>query len=144
MQITFTVPGEPMGKERPRFGKGHTYTPEKTKTYEDAVRTAYKLSVVRNKFSGFSSSPVQMEITAYMPIPKSRSKRDKAAMAANELLPTVKPDWDNIGKIICDALNGMAYDDDKQVTLCTVAKRYAEIPCVKVMIKEDKPCLLQS
>jgi hypothetical protein len=38
----FTVYGEPVGKGRPRFAKRgnfvSTYTPQKTKTYEDEIR----------------------------------------------------------------------------------------------------------
>ena len=35
MKIAFAVEGEPRGKERPRFGNGQVYTPDKTTTYEN-------------------------------------------------------------------------------------------------------------
>ena len=35
--IRFTVPGLPRPKERPRFGQGRAYTPEKTRKYEEEV-----------------------------------------------------------------------------------------------------------
>ena len=56
-------------------------------------------------------------------------------MAKGEIRPTVKPDWDNIGKIISDALNGIAYKDDAQVVSCTVEKRYSNTPCVEVWLE---------
>jgi Holliday junction resolvase RusA-like endonuclease len=46
-----------------------------------------------------------------------------------------KPE-DNIGKVICDALNGLAWYDDTQVVEAYVIKRYADIPMVRVMIDE--------
>ena len=33
-----------------------------------------------------------------------------------------KPDWDNIGKAVCDALNGVAYKDDSQASIGSVEK----------------------
>ena len=41
-RISFTIPGSPVGKGRPRVsvrgGYAHAYTPEKTRTYEARVR----------------------------------------------------------------------------------------------------------
>ena len=42
------------------------------------------------------------------------------------LNPTKKPDADNIGKVVLDALNGIAYEDDKQVIELRVSKQYSE------------------
>ena len=47
-------------------------------------------------------------------------------MINGDILPTKKPDADNILKIIADALNGIAYADDKQVVTAEVQKLYAE------------------
>ena len=66
-----------------------------------------------------------MHISAFFPVPKSYSLK-KCEMAENGLIyPTKKSDADNIAKIICDALNGIAYHDDKQVVELLVSKRYA-------------------
>lgn len=53
-----------------------------------------------------------------------------------EILPTVKPDTDNIAKSILDSLNGIAYLDDKQVVNLQVEKYYAETSSVSVRIEE--------
>ena len=45
-----------------------------------------------------------------------------------------KPDADNIGKIILDALNGIAYADDNQVTQLNIKKNYGSKSCIKVKI----------
>ena len=52
-------------------------------------------------------------------------KKQVKLIENNELFPTVKPDADNISKIILDALNGLAYYDDNQVTDLTIYKLYA-------------------
>ena len=48
--------------------------------------------------------------------------------------PTRKPDFDNIGKVICDALNGIAYRDDAQIVDALVRKFYSDTPRVIVEI----------
>jgi Holliday junction resolvase RusA-like endonuclease len=47
----------------------------------------------------------------------------------------VKPDWDNVGKIVCDALNGVAWHDDAQIVDAHVEKRYGIEPMVCVVIE---------
>ena len=137
MPVIFTIPGEPQGKARPRVvrnrytGKTSTYTPEKTKDYEELVRGKYK-EVANN--ANFGEQPLEVCITAYFSVPKSKNRKQKSLMLSNVLYPVKKPDCDNIAKIICDALNGIAYKDDSQIVKLNVHKAYAEIPSVKVVI----------
>lgn len=135
----FVIPGNPRGKERPRVernrytGKVVARTPDKTVAYEELIRYRYKKSFP------FFEGAVRMEILALYEIPKSTTKKNASLMAKGVIKPTKKPDCDNIVKIICDALNHVAYKDDSQVTDVYVTKRYTaegEIPCVKVRITE--------
>lgn len=134
--IAFQVDGKPQGKERPRFDsvRKMTYTPQKTRDYENLVRTSYKA-----KYG--AQQPLQGEITAliiaYYPIPKSTSKRLKKQMLEYSKKPTVKPDLDNIIKAILDALNGCAYADDAAVVEVHAYKRYSLDPCVEVFLKGE-------
>jgi len=41
-------------------------------------------------------------------------------------------------KVVCDALNGCAYDDDKQIVSAVVLKKYAEIPMVEIMLYDGE------
>lgn len=79
---------------------------------------------------------IKADITAYYPIPKSTSKKQHQAMLDGQIRPTKKPDWDNIGKIICDALNGIAYKDDSAIIEATVQKFYSDEPRVEVFLEE--------
>ena len=132
MTIYFTVPGPPVGKARPKVvraknGMSMTYTPDKTVAYEELVRLRFQESLKVRPFVPLQGA-LRIKIFAGYPIPKSTSKKRRAAMLAGTELPTKKPDWDNIGKIICDALNGVAYEDDKQVTESQMRKRYIDGP----------------
>ena len=137
--IEFTIPGPPQGKARPRVvrtksGISLTYTPDKTVRYEELTRIRYQAAAHGFKFA--DDAQVAVLIIARYPTPKSKSKKVKTAMLARQIKPTKKPDWDNIGKIICDALNGIAYKDDSQIVLGQVAKEYSDDPRTDVRMWE--------
>lgn len=136
--IEFTIPGPPQGKARPKVtrnkysGKSLTYTPDKTVSYEELTRIRYLAAAHGFKFP--NDAQIVVQITAWYPILKSKSEKVKVAMQAGELKPMKKPDWDNIGKIVCDALNGIAYEDDSQIVLGQVAKAYSANPRTDVRL----------
>ena len=69
-------------------------------------------------------------------MPKSYSKaRTKACLEGLEW-PTKKPDADNIEKGVYDALNGLAYTDDKQIVMTNTVKVYGPEARVEIMIEE--------
>lgn len=113
------IPGKPQGKGRPRFYHGHVVTPENTRTYEQIIAMLWKCERY-----GVSDKPIAVEITAFYLVPKSWSKKKQAAVYAGEIKPTVKPDIDNIVKIVLDGLNGVAFTDDKQVIEIQAQKCY--------------------
>ena len=82
--------------------------------------------------------PLAVKIEMVVQIPQSKSKREKALMLSGEIKPTIKPDVDNAVKAILDALNGVAFPDDKAVTTLFVKKRYGATPGVLVEIEEEK------
>lgn len=139
-EIKFTVYGKPFGKQRPRVckikGRSIAYTPKETSVYEDHVKFIYN-----QIYSGITfdkDESVALDIVAYYAMPKSTSKKTKEKMLAGMILPTVKPDVDNIIKIIADALNKVAYKDDKQLVAVSCQKFYSDLPRVEILISEIK------
>lgn len=94
--ITFTVPGVPVAKARPRLGKGRVYTPKRTKDYEARVRLIAFAARVKSKQRVWTG-PVGMSVVF-------RVKN-----------PTARPDLTNLLKGIEDACNGIIYVDDSQI-----------------------------
>jgi hypothetical protein len=139
-EIRFTIPGKPFGKQRPRVvnrGKFSTaYTPKNTVQYENLVKLYYEQAAHGEMFP--EDAMLDVRIFAFYEIPKSTSKKRRADMLANKIRPTKKPDFDNIGKIICDSLNLVAYHDDSSVVDAQVRKFYSEQPRVVVSIKTIK------
>jgi Holliday junction resolvase RusA-like endonuclease len=134
----YTVYGEPVGKGRPRFARRgnfvSTYTPQKTKSYEDEIRMMAKAAMGSNELL---DTPVTVAIYIRVGIPASFSKQKRKDALEGILKPTKKPDLDNVEKCFLDSQNGIIYLDDKQVINLHVTKVYAETPAVEVMVKED-------
>lgn len=130
--IDFSIPGKPRGKARPRVVNGHAYTPESTAAYETQVRLAFK-QAVKGQWN-YYHSPLHIHITAFYKIPERTSKEKRMHMRSGEIKPTIKPDIDNIIKIVMDALNKLAYHDDSQVVELHAEKAYSDKPRVFVMI----------
>lgn len=125
--------GKIQAKQRPRFNGKFVYTPQNTINYENWVKACYLEKYTNEKPL---ETALQVTIIAFYEIPQSISKKKRQQMLEDEIYPTIKPDTDNIAKIILDSLNGIAYKDDKQVIRLQVEKRYAEEPSVSVWISE--------
>ena len=140
--IEFTVNSKPQGKARARtfydhrLGKMKSVTPIQTKFYEELIRWSY--AEAGGEYMG--EKLMQVDIRAFYPIPKTWSKKKKQAAASGELRPTTKPDCDNVIKVVLDALNGVAYYDDKQVVCVSCSKYYSPVDLgyMKIKIQEAK------
>jgi Holliday junction resolvase RusA-like endonuclease len=136
--VTYMVEGNPVGKGRPKFARRgnfvSTYTPTKTRDYEDLIKEAAK------KAMGSSEpleTPVTVAIYITVPIPQSYSKKRTEACLKGLERPIKKPDIDNIAKCFLDAMNEIVYLDDTQVLTLHITKVYGTIGMVEIMVAED-------
>ena len=118
-RVSFSVPFV-KGKARPRFSKGRAYTPKGTKDAERQIESAYR-HACRDAFGALQTAsegvPVLIEIWTTRNVLSGFRRRD--GDSHDDLQ---KPDADNIAKLVLDALNGVAYEDDSQVVGLFVAK----------------------
>jgi Holliday junction resolvase RusA-like endonuclease len=126
-QLSFVVEGKPIGKARARTVRRgafiHSYTPKKTIDYEEKIRNAFIEKYPDHK--PIEEKPITLEIAACFELPASYPKKIKEELEEKKFLPnTKKPDWDNIGKTISDALNGFAWKDDALIVNAKVVKLY--------------------
>lgn len=106
----------PAGKGRPRFSKQNSraYTPEKTRNKTAEIKFwLHQLGAIND-----GDGPLAVSLDFYFTKPKSAPK--------SRIYPTVKPDIDNLVKLVLDSANGVLYDDDKQIVECNVKKLYGE------------------
>lgn len=126
--MIFIVEGKPQGKLRARTFYNHktsrmqSITPEQTKSYEELIRWSYKAS--GGKYLG--EKPLEISIKAFYQVPQAFSKAKIKQALQGEIRPTTKPDTDNIIKVVLDALNGVAYYDDKYV-VCVGCEKWYDI-----------------
>jgi Holliday junction resolvase RusA-like endonuclease len=137
MKYIFEIPGKPGSKGRPRLGRYGTYTPTKTVNYENLVKYSFLNKYKPEPIEG----AVKMKITAIFEVPKSYSKKQREMLLPDEVsghgaFYTKKPDVDNLSKIIQDALNGLAYHDDAQISASLTFKEYGYESKVIVEIGE--------
>ena len=105
--IIFEILGQPVAKARPRLGRyGGIYTPTATTDQEERIRWAFLAA-------GYS--------------PQTRTASSFALLVRCYFKGKALSDWDNLGKLVSDALNGMVWKDDRQVTMATVEK-FAQDP----------------
>ena len=122
--IKFDIPPRPKG--RPRFAKGHAYTPKLTNEYEKTIGEEYLLKGLKKHLGAIS-----IFVTFNYRIPTSRTKELKHGDICIE-----KADIDNLQKSVLDGLNGVAFLDDKQVYKIVAEKKWANSNSVDVMIFE--------
>lgn len=110
--ISFTIPGPPVPKERPRVGANRAvYTPAKTAAYEEKVAWMAKTAMrARRPLEG----PVSLSVTVY-----TRNKR--------------RGDLDNYLKAVADGCNRIVWVDDRQVV--SMVGRFGESPDPRVEVE---------
>lgn len=112
------VKGKVRGKARPRKGKHGFYTPNDTKEYEESIKREY-IKQCNKKLDG----PVEFILYIYKTKAKF-TKKEKALIEEDKCWCITKPDTDNVVKLVLDALNKTAYDDDNQVVKITAFKKW--------------------
>jgi len=127
MIYQFKIPGDPHTKLRPRFSRGHAYTPKETKSAEKTIAL-----IAKHLFSEMLHGPVFVCVTFSFQIPSSIKGKKREKMAG--LMCTKKPDADNVEKLLCDALNEIAFKDDAQVSLVLKRKIWADEGSTDVMM----------
>lgn len=119
-QFELTIPGKPVAKGRPKFavrgGKPIAYTPKTTANFENLVKhEAHQI------FDTPINGPVMLVVQFYLPRPKRIIWKTRPMPC---IFTEKKPDVTNLVKSIEDGLNGIAFNDDSQIAILTVTKRY--------------------
>lgn len=106
--MKITIPIDPIPQPRPRFANGRAYQPKRIVDYKERIQLS-ALKFMAGKL------PLEGAICARI-------------IFYRKFSPTSRNfgDWDNLGKAVCDALNGICYRDDSQIVACTVEKRTSE------------------
>ena len=129
--LKFTVFGNPRPCLRAQFsrrGKAvRVYDPQPNVLHKALVRVAAQKAVGE---SSPTESPVGVEIRYHL-------KRPKSVPVSKRLYPTVKPDVDNMEKLVLDGMNKVVWKDDAQVVDLFHSKRYTDgLPRTEITVTE--------
>lgn len=105
--LDITIPWKYHAKQRPRNGGGHTYTPKPTKVAEKILKDFF-LAEVGEDFVPFEG-PISMSV---------EMDKEQLHIVITEMpdhTTKLTGDVDNYLKTVGDALNKVAYADDKQI-----------------------------
>jgi len=128
--IRFVVPGRPVPMPRARIVLGrewpHGYVPAAARRAQERIACAFlaaqSLAGMEPTVLASWEGPVFLSIVALWRC-KAGGIKERAAAEAEGQPRCARPDWDNVGKLVSDALSGIAYEDDAQVD-ALVLRRY--------------------
>lgn len=135
-----TVPGEPRGAGRPRFGRGRdgtarAYTAKADRDYAALIAAAW-----RNAGCPYIASDAwSCELVAHMERPRDHRKADGTLSARGERSPYPgrKPDADNILKVIDALVAVAAVPDDRLLIDAHVSKRWADEGQARLVVRVE-------
>lgn len=124
MSLNFFVIGDPIGKKAPTFvGKGvrmrsgrmiHAVPNTKAKNFQKSIAWQARVAMSEQRVYMLTGN---VKLTIYAFVRRAESNKMSG--------PRIKPDWDNVCKLVGDALNKVAYKDDVQVVEAHVYKSFA-------------------
>ena len=123
--VYFEVLGDPVPKARARTvrkgGRTWSFTPKKVVLWEKLVKTE-----AEKHFKKPLMGPLMVSMIFYLNRPASRR--------VETWVPTT-PDLDNLEKAVLDALNGVAYEDDRYVVAKNGQKKYVRYDDPRVCVR---------
>lgn len=140
MELKFTIMGKVQAKQSARFCKIgsfiKSYQSQNVIDYANWVKSCFSMAYPDHDPNIFKSKMLAIKTVAYFEIPKSKPKKFQEQARNGLIRPITKPDTDNIGKNIKDALNKIAFPDDSQIVTEIIEKRYSDTPRAEILIKE--------
>jgi Holliday junction resolvase RusA-like endonuclease len=126
MQIV--VPGDPVSQHRPRFSRksGRAFNSQ------HEVDNNITWYVAKEWTTAPLEGPIELDLTFYIKIAKSTSKKKRALMLDQPCLK--HKDIDNFLKKYLDCMNGIVFPDDSQVWSITAKKIWSDAPRTVITI----------
>jgi len=118
--ITLNIDIEPVPQGRPRFGGRFCYTPHKSKAFKKDLQ--YRLK------QAYKGPPLEGPLVVSLDFSLTKPKSVK------RVIPSVKPDLDNLVKAVLDAANLILWLDDAQIVGFYASKHYGK-PGIFIEVK---------
>lgn len=139
--VRFTVPGppKPLQRNRHRIARKKdgtqfiaNYLPAESRSEQGAVRMfASQAMAGKPPLEG----PLELRMTAFMPVPASWSGVKQRKAMDGVILPSGRPDVDNLVKLVLDGVSKIVMRDDAQIVSMHVWKAFSDMPRVVVEVR---------
>jgi len=130
--MKFEVIGNPIALKRHRYTKtGISYDPSKNDKMD------FLAKCLNNRPPKPLKGAISMKLGFYFVRPKSHFGTGKNAGRLKESAPMFhnkKPDLDNLVKFVVDSLNGIFYEDDRQINNLLAYKDYDDYAHINIEI----------
>lgn len=126
-KATFEVPGTPVAWQRPGQRNGARYDTPRNKQTKQIIATIARSELASQGWSTPLKRGIPVALTVVFLFPQVRNGGSRHV---------VKPDTDNLVKLVKDALSGVAYDDDCQVCEVRISKLRWHEPLTRITIEE--------
>lgn len=130
--IKLDLYGDPVAWQRPQFArrgaKLHSYDGQ------EKLKVGCKWQLKSQFRDQILTAPVSIDLTFYMPIPKSTTSIRKRQMLHGKMYHMKRPDLDNLQKFVLDCLNQIILADDAQVVEIRARKIYSDKPGTLIRI----------
>lgn len=127
-EVTITVPNDPVAQKRPRFSRkqGRAYNDQRS------IQDCVTWHIATQWGEELLKDAVSLEMTFYMKIPQSVSKKRRDAMLGAPCLK--RPDLDNFVKLYLDCMQGIVLSDDSIVWNITAKKIWSDEPRTEIKV----------
>lgn len=127
---------EPQSQLRPRaaYTRSHhivVYDPKVTHEYKQRLRQLAQTQYTQEALT----TALKVDVSFFRPVQKSLSAIERARRISGEHRPAVKADIDNYIKALFDSLNGVVWQDDKQIVDLVAHKYYSDQPRIEIEVE---------
>jgi Holliday junction resolvase RusA-like endonuclease len=119
-------------------GSIRVYAPKEYTFYKKELAEEIKEKMRHLGFKDILDEPLALSILFRVRMPIGFSAKEKVLALTGNLLPTTKPDLDNLEKTILDTMNAIVYTDDTCITSLSSFKMYSETEGFDLILKSCK------
>jgi Holliday junction resolvase RusA-like endonuclease len=123
--MVYIIQGDPVPLARHRHGNGHAWDSQKQIKFGIGIQL-----INQHGDLPLLEGPLKLDITFFMPIPK------KGAKSLHGTIHAIRPDLDNLIKMICDIANKIIYKDDCAISVIIADKQYSHYPRTEFTLTE--------
>ncbi len=137
------IPGNPIAKARPKFcvrgRQAMAYDPQAKLMAEKRAELSFIAKQDQQEdFEGLFNASLIVRLWFHMPVQENASKVERNAKLNGLIRPAIKPDIDNLIKLVLDISNGQLWHDDSQIVELHAYQQYSENPCTIIEIEDIK------